>query len=236
MRVWRERSCFGNRKLIAKSGPLADFFRHRFSTKYYDFENGLYYYGYRFYNPALMRWLNRDPIDVNGGVNLYEFCGNNAVARIDNLGLAHFEVRRLSILPAILKYSNIVWILGTVSPFLPLITQVPALILDLGLADKLNIEILHEHLFFDDGSDVGYANTGLLIGESKSEYVRYDKIEYDDCIMKEAVKRVERPPYSLIGLGAPKFNCQDYADSLRGMYEKIKDEKEVQCKCRRRNR
>ena len=68
---------FGN--LIAKSGPLADFFRHRFSTKYFDTETGLYYYGYRFYHPDLMRWLNRDPIEEEGGVNLYGFCGNNAI-------------------------------------------------------------------------------------------------------------------------------------------------------------
>ena len=30
---------------------MADVFRHRFSTKYYDDETGLYYYGYRFYSP-----------------------------------------------------------------------------------------------------------------------------------------------------------------------------------------
>ncbi|MGN0845501.1 MAG: RHS repeat-associated core domain-containing protein [Kiritimatiellia bacterium] len=43
------------------------FFRHRFSTKYLDPETDLYYYGYRFYNPSLMRWLTRDPIGVYGG-------------------------------------------------------------------------------------------------------------------------------------------------------------------------
>ena len=32
-------------RTISQSGPLADFFRHRFSTKYYDPETGLYYYG-----------------------------------------------------------------------------------------------------------------------------------------------------------------------------------------------
>ena len=74
-------------KLIAKSGPLADVFRHRFSTKYYDAETGLYYYGYRFYSPYLMRWLNRDPIEENGGLNLYGFCGNNAVNEVDYVGL-----------------------------------------------------------------------------------------------------------------------------------------------------
>ena len=74
--------------IIIKSGPLADFFRHRFSTKYFDAETGLYYYGYRFYSPSLARWLNRDPIEEDGGVNLYGFCGNNPFSCIDVLGRA----------------------------------------------------------------------------------------------------------------------------------------------------
>ena len=56
---------FGN--LLDKSGSMCDTFRHRFSTKYFDAETGLYYYGYRYYCPWLMRWLNRDPIEEEGG-------------------------------------------------------------------------------------------------------------------------------------------------------------------------
>ena len=78
---------FGN--TIFKSGPLADFFRHRFSTKYYDVETGLYYYGYRFYHPTLMRWLNRDPMEEDGGVNLYVFCANSGMRNLDLLGTTH---------------------------------------------------------------------------------------------------------------------------------------------------
>ena len=77
---------FGN--AIDKSGPLADFFRHRFSTKYLDSETGLYYYGYRFYHPVLMRWLNRDPLEEEGGMNLYGFCKNAPVFSTDFLGNA----------------------------------------------------------------------------------------------------------------------------------------------------
>ena len=73
-------------KLIAKAGVLADFFRHRFSTKYFDIESRLYYYGYRFYHPILMRWLNRDPIEEEGGLNLYAFCKNSAPYKFDLLG------------------------------------------------------------------------------------------------------------------------------------------------------
>ena len=38
---------------------------------------------YRFYHPTLMRWLNRDPIEEAGGINLYAFCGNDAINKFD---------------------------------------------------------------------------------------------------------------------------------------------------------
>jgi RHS repeat-associated protein len=60
--------------------------RYRFSTKYFDFETELYYYGYRFYSPGLHRWLNRDPIEENGGLNLYGFCKNDPVNYMDPKG------------------------------------------------------------------------------------------------------------------------------------------------------
>jgi RHS repeat-associated protein len=74
-------------RTIAGTGLLADTFRHRFSTKYYETETGLYYYGYRFYVPELMRWLNRDPIEEGDGWNLYEVVRNNLVNHNDVLGL-----------------------------------------------------------------------------------------------------------------------------------------------------
>ena len=214
---------YADGNLLSQSGPLADAFRFRFSTKYLDTETGLYYYGYRFYSPALMRWLTRDPIEEKGGLNLYGFCGNDAVGRFDRLGQAHFEVRKLSGAPGIIPYSCFGAIIGWGS----------ALALDLGLADKWNIEILHEHLFYDDGTNVGYSKEGLVTKESKAGYTRRDGREYDDCIMKEAQTRVSPPPYSLIGWGRPKYNCQDYADSLRRMYDAIKDDPEVKCKCKK---
>lgn len=59
---------------------------YRFSTKYQDFETGLYNYGYRFYSPSLGRFINRDPIEESGGINLYAFCSNDAINRFDVLG------------------------------------------------------------------------------------------------------------------------------------------------------
>jgi RHS repeat-associated protein len=71
---------------IAQSGPMAGAFTHRFSTKYLDTETGLYDYGRRFYDPIWGRWLNRDPIEEEGGLNLYGFVDNDPVNGIDFIG------------------------------------------------------------------------------------------------------------------------------------------------------
>ena len=70
------------------SRPLADAFNIRYSTKYYDAESDLYYYGYRYYAPGLHRWLTRDPIAEKGGLNLYGFCENQVPHQVDSIGLA----------------------------------------------------------------------------------------------------------------------------------------------------
>ena len=43
-------------------------------------------YQRRFYRPDLGRWLNRDPIEEEGGENLYAFCDNSPILYIDILG------------------------------------------------------------------------------------------------------------------------------------------------------
>ena len=77
---------YGN--TLASSGSMAGINTYRFSSKEIEAESGLYYYGYRWYAPSLQRWLNRDPIEENGGFNLYGFVKNNPVDFADTLGLA----------------------------------------------------------------------------------------------------------------------------------------------------
>ncbi len=43
--------------------------------------------GFRFYNPSIERWMNRDPLGEEGGINLYAFVQNNPVRWIDPWGL-----------------------------------------------------------------------------------------------------------------------------------------------------
>ena len=52
-----------------------------------DSESGLYNYGYRFYHPHLGRWLSRDPIEEDGGLNFFTFVENESIKQIDLFGL-----------------------------------------------------------------------------------------------------------------------------------------------------
>ena len=60
---------------------------YRFSSKELHAKSGLYYYGYRLYDPNLQRWINRDPIGERGGISLYGFVANSPLDLIDPLGL-----------------------------------------------------------------------------------------------------------------------------------------------------
>jgi uncharacterized protein RhaS with RHS repeats len=62
-------------------------------------DSGFNYYGYRFYDPGAGRWLNRDPIGEEGGVNLYGMVGNDGVGRVDVLGLAVNVISNATDLP-----------------------------------------------------------------------------------------------------------------------------------------
>jgi RHS repeat-associated protein len=102
---------FGN--TLAKCGLLADVNNYGFSSKEWNRNSGLYYYLYRFYDPNLQRWANRDPIgepgfealrnlgvsrtspdyipseidDENADINLYLFLGNMVLSVVDVDGL-----------------------------------------------------------------------------------------------------------------------------------------------------
>ncbi len=76
--------------------------RWRFSTKQFDAATGLGYWGYRYYDPVLGRWLNRDPIGEAGGVNLYAYVNNCPSLYVDAWGLDDYTVG--SVPPPALKH------------------------------------------------------------------------------------------------------------------------------------
>ena len=64
----------------------------RYRGYYYDEETGFYYVGSRYYDPEVCRFINADTVDILGvqdnlnGKNLYAYCDNNPVMRVDTTG------------------------------------------------------------------------------------------------------------------------------------------------------
>ncbi len=83
--AWYDYDPYG--ELIGSGGSKVEVCPFRFATRYTDSESGLVYYGHRFYEPGLGRFLNRDPIGELGGNNLYAMAGNDPVGHWDYLGL-----------------------------------------------------------------------------------------------------------------------------------------------------
>jgi RHS repeat-associated protein len=75
-------------RMTQLSGNLtADF---GFTGSYFHGATGLNLTLYRAYDPNLGRWLSRDPIEENGGLNLYRYAGDNPINLVDPLGLWTF--------------------------------------------------------------------------------------------------------------------------------------------------
>jgi RHS repeat-associated protein len=59
----------------------------RFPGQYFDGETGLNYNYYRDYNPAIGRYMEADPIGLDGGINPFTYVANKVVRWVDPLGL-----------------------------------------------------------------------------------------------------------------------------------------------------
>ena len=87
-------------KLVSISGSQADTIGEtnpfRYRGYYYDTETGLYYLQSRYYDPEVGRFINADSVmGVNGDIhtyNLFAYCGNNPVSRLDESGMGWLSV------------------------------------------------------------------------------------------------------------------------------------------------
>jgi RHS repeat-associated protein len=98
---------YGN--ITTASGLKSNAFSHRFSTKPFEAETGLTHYQFRSYSSALGRWLSKDSIEEDGGLNLYAFCENNPIDLIDPLGDTAGEVCRMVLVAAaVIEYAPVI--------------------------------------------------------------------------------------------------------------------------------
>lgn len=66
-------------------------FNLRFPGQYYDEFTGLHYNLNRYYNPELGRYMEPDPIGLEGGVNPYVYADNNPLTHVDSSGLDSYN-------------------------------------------------------------------------------------------------------------------------------------------------
>ena len=81
---------YGN--VVEATGALAEQFSFGFSTKVHDRELGLVAYQRRFLRPAIGRWINRDPIEEEGSINLFFFVQNSPICCFDTDGRFVFPI------------------------------------------------------------------------------------------------------------------------------------------------
>ena len=76
---------FGEEKIYNRDGKevFHSYNPWRFSSKRKDFETSLIYYGRRYYDPEIGRWITQDPKGYTDSLNLYAFLLNDPLTKLD---------------------------------------------------------------------------------------------------------------------------------------------------------
>jgi len=87
---------FGN---LLTPQSSSDINRYLFSTKEFDSRSGLDYFGRRYLDPEIGRWLTSDPLGFVNGTNRFLFVNDNPVNSVDPFGLYGLQVPETMLAP-----------------------------------------------------------------------------------------------------------------------------------------
>ena len=83
---------FGN---LLTPQSSSDTNRYLFSTKEFDLRSGLYFFGKRYFDPEVGRWITPDPLGFVNGPNLYLYVLDNPINMVDPDGLCLQDLERV---------------------------------------------------------------------------------------------------------------------------------------------
>ena len=194
----------------------------RLPGQHHDRETGLYYNRHRYYDPGLGSYISQDPIGLRGGANTSIYVDGDPNFYIDPTGLQAYMSGAAG-LPA--------WCPPPIKPkpSPPKTTQAcyrplrnTPLVIGNATDRKNNSVIGHQHIFFPDGTNVGYGPEGIFRNEDISEYGRCVDINRskEDISKKiDALKDSEFRPdqYRMKPRIMGGNNCQDFVEAVTGV-------------------
>ena len=144
-------SAYGKCTIEYNKDNAAHFNPIRYRGYYYDEETGLYYLKSRYYDPETGRFLNADDIsyldpETINGLNLYAYCGNNPVMRVDANGNAWWD-----------------WLLGAIA----VIGMVALSVVSFGIAAPLGAMVV-SGIALGTITNIGL---GIMSGQSVGEII-----------------------------------------------------------------
>lgn len=143
---------------------VPNLFRYAGKSGVVDDKNGLYYMRARYYDPEVGRFITKDPIGFDGGVNLYGYVENNPTNYIDPQGLSMSD-----------SFGKLVWKVIVEAIVKPIVKPVIKKLAKEG-AENMGADVVQQYVNKrDEGMnsnlcDKGHTDINPLTGQKYSEY------------------------------------------------------------------
>ena len=170
-----------------------------------EYDNEIFYFRARNYNPRSGRFIQKDPFIYINGMNDMAFVENRLTNFRDPFGLFVIGKQPIPSFNNTSSWSN-----------------------DCNFGAGCYQNRFHEHIFYEDGTNVGYGN-GMVgrVTDNWANRKNYSHFRYglDDDKMKEAIEYLRNTPEWDIDLPngkkywATDHNCQDFIDAALKYYE-----------------